>query len=259
VEMLQLTIWDVLISLGLLAIVIVVSISYRLTMEKDLAIGAIRCFIQLIAAGYVLKWMFGFDKWYVVLITLVIMTVIAGYHALRRAEEPLGKTLIYALGGIIIGASLVLTAMFAFIIRIKPWYEPHYVVPLGGMIINGAMNGVSVGMLSFKNAVKNNRGYIESALALGIKGNVATRKFTRQAIKTALIPTVNGLMTAGIVQFPGTMTGQIIAGADPTQSVLYQIVIFYTIAAAQCLALIVALRFYGGSFFNRAQQLVVGD
>ena len=256
---LDITVWDVLISLGLFTVIIVVSIIYRLSLAKDLAIGAIRSFIQLIAAGYILKWIFGFDKWYIVLLTLVVMTLIAGYHALRRADEPLGKSMIYATGGIIIGSSIVLTVMFAFIIRVDPWYEPHYVIPLGGMVINGAMNGVSVGMVSLKNAIKSNRDYIDSALALGVRGDIAARKFYRQAIKTALIPMINTLMTVGIVQFPGIMTGQIMAGADPTQAVLYQIVIMYSITTALCLAVIVGLRFYVRSFFNKAQQLVVGE
>ena len=258
-DFLDITIWDVLISLGLVAIVVVVSISYRLALEKDLAIGAIRCFIQLIAAGYVLKWIFGFDKWYIVLLTLVVMTLIAGYHALRRADEPLGRSLVYAIGGITIGASIVLTVTFSLVIRVDPWYAPQYVVPLGGMMINGAMNGVSVGMLSLKNAARDNREYLDSALALGVKGEVAAQKFYRQAIKTALIPTINGLMTVGIVQMPGIMSGSIIAGVDPTQAVLYQIVVMYALAAAQCLAVIVGLRFYVRSFFNKAQQLVVGE
>jgi putative ABC transport system permease protein len=258
-DILELTVWDVLISLGLVAIIVVVSITYRLTLEKDLAIGAIRCFIQLIAAGYILKWIFGFDKWYVVLLTLVVMTLIAGYHALRRADEPLGRSLVYVIGGIVIGSSIVITVTFGLIIRVDPWYEPQYVIPLGGMIINVAMNGVSVGMHSLKNAIKSNRDYIESALALGIRGDRAARKFYRQAIKTALIPAINGLMTVGIVQFPGMMTGQITAGADPTQAVLYQIVVMYALAAAQCISVIVGLRFYVRSFFNKAQQLVLEE
>ena len=42
-----------------------------------------------------------------------------------------------------------------------------------------------------------------------------------------MIPTINTMMVVGIVSLPGMMTGQIIAGMEPTQAVLYQIVIMF--------------------------------
>jgi putative ABC transport system permease protein len=40
----------------------------------------------------------------------------------------------------------------------------------------------------------------------------------------------------GIVSLPGMMTGQILAGADPTDAVRYQILIMFMIAACVALA-----------------------
>src|SRR2546427_5097549 len=37
----------------------------------------------------------------------------------------------------------------------------------------------------------------------------------RAALRAAMIPTVNGMMTVGLVQLPGMMTGQILAGSSP--------------------------------------------
>ena len=41
----------------------------------------------------------------------------------------------------------------------------------------------------------------------------------------ALIPSINALMTVGLVQLPGVMTGQILAGMPPVEAVKFQIVI----------------------------------
>jgi len=252
----EISVFDVLFSLGAVAIVAVVSISYRLTLEKNLALGAIRTFVQLIIVGYLLKWVFGLDKWYAVLAMVLVMTLIAGYHGARRVPGPVGKNVLFATGAILVSSSAVIFYTFAVVVRVDPWYKPHYLIPVSGMVINGAMNGVSVGMTTLKTAVDSGRERIEAALSLGATGRMAVSSLVKNSVRTALIPTVNGLMTAGIVQLPGMMSGQIIAGADPTQAVLYQIVICFILAAANCLAVILGLRLYSASFFNRAQQLI---
>ena len=40
-----------------------------------------------------------------------------------------------------------------------------------------------------------------------------------------MIPSINALMTVGLVSLPGMMTGQILAGADPMTSIKYQIIV----------------------------------
>ncbi len=253
---LEISVLDVLLSLGALAIIAVVSVSYKLTLEKSLAIGSVRTFIQLIFIGYILKWVFGLDRWYVVLGMITIMTLIAGYHGGRRVTGVVARNVLYATGGIMVSSAAVIFFTFAVVVRVDPWYEPHYLIPVSGMVINGAMNGVAVGMSALQTAAGANREQIETALSLGCTGRLAVAPLVRNSVRTALIPTINGLMTAGIVQIPGMMSGQIIAGADPTQAVLYQIVIYYILAAANCLAVILALRLYAGSLFNRAQQFI---
>ena len=50
-----------------------------------------------------------------------------------------------------------------------------------------------------------------------------------------MIPVTNIMAAAGIVALPGMMTGQILAGAPPMQAVAYQIVIMFTLAAANAM------------------------
>ena len=54
----------------------------------------------------------------------------------------------------------------------------------------------------------------------------------RRALVAALIPSVNGLMVVGLVQLPGMMTGQILAGQSPLLAVRYQIVVAFMLAGA---------------------------
>lgn len=254
---LDITVIDVGLSLGTVVVVAVVSLSYRLALGKQLAVGVIRTFFQLLLVGYILEWVFGLDRWYVVLAMVVFMTLIAGWHGARRVPGFTARNVLFATGGIMVSSAAVLLYTFAVVVRVDPWYEPSYLIPVSGMVINGAMNGVAVGMANLEGAVRASGERVETALSLGATGRKAIAAMVKNSIRTALIPTINGLMTVGIVQIPGTMSGLIIGGVEPSQAVLYQAVVCYVLAGANCLAVILGLYFYSGSFFSGAHQLAV--
>ena len=68
---------------------------------------------------------------------------------------------------------------------------------------------------------------MEARLALGFSGREAVQPLVRASLRAAMIPTVNGMMTVGLVQLPGMMTGQILAGASPLVAIRYQIVVVF--------------------------------
>ena len=80
-------------SLGIAVLFIVsamaVSSRYRLGLERDLAVVAIRAFLQLTAIGYVLLLLFISEKWYYVAIMLVIMLAAAVKNAVARQSVKL--------------------------------------------------------------------------------------------------------------------------------------------------------------------------
>ena len=59
----------------------------------------------------------------------------------------------------------------------------------------------------------------------------------RASLRAAMIPTVNGMMTIGLVQLPGMMTGQILAGSSPLVAIRYQMVVVFMQGAATALGL----------------------
>ncbi|MCK5168000.1 MAG: ABC transporter permease, partial [Rhodospirillaceae bacterium] len=48
------------------------------------------------------------------------------------------------------------------------------------------------------------------------------------------------MSAAGIISLPGMMTGQILAGVDPTQAVKYQIMIMFLLAGATAIGVLMA-------------------
>jgi hypothetical protein len=49
----------------------------------------------------------------------------------------------------------------------------------------------------------------------------------RASFRAAMIPTVNGMLTVGLVQLPGMMTGQILAGSSTLVAIRYQMVVVF--------------------------------
>ena len=85
-------------------------------------------------------------------------------------------------------------------------------------------------------ALRNNRIEIETHLSLGATPRQAIATYRQEAIKAGLIPTVNAMMVVGLVTLPGTITGQILAGADPLVAAIYQILIMFMLALATLIA-----------------------
>lgn len=69
------------------------------------------------------------------------------------------------------------------------------------------------------------------------------------AFDSAILPTINSMVGMGIVFLPGMMTGQILAGADPTLAIAYQIAIMLGILGSVALTVIIMLKLSHGTFF----------
>jgi putative ABC transport system permease protein len=96
---------------------------------------------------------------------------------------------------------------------------------------------------------------VEARLALGFSGSEATQPMARAALRAAMIPTVNGMMTVGLVQLPGMMTGQILAGSSPLLAIKYQLVVVFMQAAATGLASLLFVRLAVRRYLTPAHQL----
>jgi putative ABC transport system permease protein len=111
------------------------------------------------------------------------------------------------------------------ILRPEPWFDPQYLIPLVGMVTGNTMNASALAAERFIDVVLEDAHLIESLLALGLSGGRILEHHRRQALRAALMPTINTMMVVGIVSLPGMMTGQILAGASPHHAVRYQMLI----------------------------------
>ena len=232
----ELSHWQVAVAALLILVNAGVSLALRLGMEWTFLWASLRTIMQLLLVGLVLEWVFAIDRWYVVLVLLAVMTIIASIAAVRRSERRYPNIWIDALLSIAASSWLVTAfALFAVLQTADRWYQPQYAIPLMGMVLGNTLNGISLGLSTFLDAASQRRGEIETLLALGATRWEAARGVIRQAVRTGMIPIINSMMIVGIVSLPGMMTGQIIAGMNPIEAVKYQIVIMFLIASATAL------------------------
>jgi putative ABC transport system permease protein len=237
----NLTALDLAIAASLILINGALSLMLRLGLERQLMWAAVRSVVQLLAIGYVLGWVFEFAYWYVVLPIMCLMTLVAGTSAAGRGRRTYAGQRLDSVVSVWISSWLVTAIGLFAVIRIHPWYEPQYAIPILGMILGNTLTGVSLGMERMTQELTTGRGTIEMILALGGTRWEAAQQAARHAVRAGMMPTLNQMTVVGIVSLPGMMTGQVLAGENPEDAVRYQIVIMFLIAAASALGTVGAV------------------
>lgn len=170
----------------------------------------LRMLVQLLLIGYVLIYIFKSDNFWVILGVLSIMIIAASWIAVRPLGATKRQSWPNALVAIAITSILILALVTQVVIGVEPWFSPRYVVPLGGMVVTGAMNAVSLAAERYQSEVARDEPMLEAR---------------HVAFRTSLIPIINMLFAVGLVSLPGMMTGQILSGVSPLIAVKYQIIV----------------------------------
>ena len=176
-----------------------------------------RMLVQLSIIGYLLAYIFKSDSALIVAAVVAIMIFASSWIALGTISRQRGKLYGKALCSIALGGGVVLAIITEGVLNLHPWYLPHYMIPLAGMVFANAMNSLSLSAERFSAEMKINPDY---------------RKARNIAFNASLIPNINSLFAVGLVSLPGMMTGQILSGVDPLIAARYQIMVMCMIFGA---------------------------
>ena len=228
----ELTTTDLLISTMLVVIAGGISVALRLGLVKSLAIAAVRCVAQLGMIGLILKYIFTLQSPLLVIGWLLVMLFFASREVVRRSKHGYDGLRMDAFLTMSIAAITVGSIVTQAVIKVIPWYDPQYLIPVFGMIFGNSLNGISLALDRFLEHLKSRRQEVELLLAFGATRSEALEQAARESVRTGMMPIINNMSVAGIVSLPGIMTGQIVAGVSPLQAVTYQIVIMFMISAS---------------------------
>ncbi len=252
---LELGVVNLLTAGGLVVCAIALLRVWRVGLSLEFAWGAARTVAQLLAVGYVLLWIFeAGEVWWVALAFLVMLGA-ASVTASRRTSRPIPGLLGMAGVSLAIGAGATTLAVTALAVRADPWWDPRYFLPLAGMIIGNSMNAAALAAERLQSEITGRVDEIEEYLALGATPRQAIADPLRVAVRASLVPTINAMLTVGLVSLPGMMTGQMVAGADPQVAARYQIVVMFMLTSATTVSSLALVTLLYRRFFTDAWQL----
>jgi putative ABC transport system permease protein len=254
-SVLDLSLGQLALALLLVGVVIAISARQGLGIGRDLVVGSLRAIVQLYLVGLILAVVFQAARWYWVLLMLAVMTAVAAQAATSRLAKPMPHARGIAALALTVSTAVTLAYVIGVIVRVRPWYEPQYIIPIAGMILGSAMTSAALAGDRLQGDLRVRADEVEARLALGFSGREAVQPMARTALRAAMIPTVNGMMTVGLVQLPGMMTGQILAGSAPLLAIKYQLVVVFMQAAATALASLLFVRLAVGRYLTPAHQL----
>lgn len=213
---LALTLIFVLIPLAL-------SKTLKLGLEKDTIIATIRSIIQLFIIGYLLQFVFDSESYTFIILMVILMITAAVANVRKKGFFIKGITWKVTLTLTFIE---ILTQSILIGLNITP-PTAQYIIPISGMVIGNAMVLSILFLNRFLSEIQAHEDEIELILSLGGTPKQAIHMQLIHSIKASMIPTIETQKTVGLVQLPGMMSGQIIAGADPVQAVMFQLLILF--------------------------------
>lgn len=238
-------------TLALVALAAAISFWQKADLERDIGIATVRSFVQLTAIGYAIELIFDADTIWLVLALLAVMVLFGAITARARAAKVPG-----AFWPLLIALATAGVTTLGLVVALGV-FEPtaRYLVPVGGMVVGNAMTASAVALNRLGDEMTDSRGRIEATLALGATARDAAAPFVRRALRSGMITLVDSTKTTGLIFFPGTMVGMLLAGAEPTDAVRLQLILLYALLGSVAIAGLVATTLAYRNFFTPAQQL----
>lgn len=245
------------LSFALIFVIIplVLSKTLHLGLEKDTLVAAIRSIVQLLIVGYLLQYVFDAENILYILLMVLLIIGAATQNARKKGAAIKGITWKLVITFITIE---VLTQGILLGLSITP-ATPQYIIPISGMIVGNSMVLSILFLNRFTSEVETHENETELILSLGGTPKQAIHRQLTDSIKASVIPTIESQKTIGLVQLPGMMSGQIIAGADPVQAVQFQLLILFLVMTSAIITSIMLGYLSYPTLFNQRMQMLVGE
>ena len=206
------------LALAFIPVLFVIGILFNWRLDAYNAIYAlVRMLAQLLMIGFFLTTLFSSQSAGLIVSILALMIMISSWIALGSIKKHRGQLYSKALLAMALGSGSTLFVISVGVIELHPWYEPRFLIPLGGMIFANAMNSMSLAAERLESEISRNRRYDHARTI---------------AFNAALIPIINSLFAVGLVSLPGMMTGQILSGVSPFIAARYQIMVMCMVFAS---------------------------
>jgi putative ABC transport system permease protein len=189
-----------------------------------LAVGAL--FVAIFGSAFAMGW-----AW----LWLAVMTAVGAYTVTRRARHRIVGLASIAAAAIFVSALLSVAVVFGFgVIDLNP----VSLVVVAGITIGNAVPATALAANQSVNLCRDRFGDVEALLALGFDRRQVMRFMSPRAAHSALIPQIDRTKVVGLIALPGALTGLLLAGADPVEAVITQLLVMYLILGATAICVV---------------------
>jgi putative ABC transport system permease protein len=203
--------------------------------DKGIVTAALRAVVQLAVVGAVvgvaLQTILG------ALAFITVMLIVASFTSTRRitSRVPVPKLLLRCVLAIAAPAGVVL--LLLVLPGVVP-RNPQTLLPMGGIIIGGAMNATTLAGRRVLSEYVNRYGEFEAGLSIGLMPAPAFKLVAGPTAGDALLPALDQTRTVGLVTLPGAFVGMVLGGASPTAAAALQLVVLLGLLAAQSMSIL---------------------
>ncbi|WP_460810406.1 ABC transporter permease [Nocardioides salsibiostraticola] len=199
----------------------------------------LRAVVQLSVIALLLRGILSVP-WTVAAFILLMLTT-ASFTAVGRLKE-LHRGRRTAVVSVLAGAATTLAAIFA--LQLVD-FQVRYLIAVAGIIIGNSMTAATLSGRNFLRGARARSSEVEAWLSLGATPSVAHEDIGREAVREALLPTLDQTKSTGLVTLPGAFVGALFGGASPAEAAAFQLVVLAGIALTMTVTGIVVTRLSG--------------
>lgn len=227
--------WPVAVaSAGLVVVTFAVVRWLSTGLERELGEAVVRAAVQLLAVGAFFAVIFDSPgRWYWSIGWVVLMVVVATIAILRRASYRFRGLVLVAAASL--GVSVTVALVLTFALGVVA-LEPVSLVVIAGITIGNAVPSAVQGVDLTVTRCREGIGPIEGLLSVGCERSEVVTLIAPVAARAALVAQIERTKVVGLIALPGAMTGLLLAGVDPIEAVVLQVLVMYLVlmTAAVC-------------------------
>lgn len=196
--------------------------------------AAARALLQLVVVALVITAVL--DSLALTAAFLLLMVTVAGVTAARRLTGD--RSGVWALVAVVAGAAPAIA--LTLVTGLVPM-KGIALVPIGGILIGGAMTATVLAGRRCLDALAGRRGEYEAGLSLGLDARAAALLVARDDAALALVPGLDQTRTVGLVTLPGAFVGMLLGGASPMEAAAVQLVVLVALLMVQSVSVLVVV------------------
>ena len=141
---------------------------------------------------------------------VALMILLAAHESATRSKYYFPGMYVGVLG--LIASNVLVVSVFTFVIVLRPMpaWDPHYVIPIVGMLLGNSINAVSLLFSWMTTSLVANAAKIELYLCFGATHVKSTSRLLNDAVWIKATPQLNSMAIIGLISIPGMITGQIL-------------------------------------------------